>query len=851
MPKTARSVDKLARPPSLANAQCIARKEINIRPRNGGDRASDICVKPRRSTAARVYRTLLILAGAGATGLALSRWECADPARFVCYLMLVTLAASLRVSQPGVSGTLSAGFLFLLIGIVELSRGEAMTLGAATVLVECFYQARRPRLEQLLFHVAAMEITVWLCDAFYHRVMSVSADGGQLPALALTASLYFLAKTMQAAGEISLTEGTALHKVWRAAYLWSFAYYLAGSLIAWMLRMVCRAAGWQSSVVALPIVYFIYRSYRFYLGRLEEEKKQVGDMADLHLRTIEALALAIEAKDHTMRNHLRRVGLYAVEVGKEMGLRGPELEALRAAALLHDVGKLAVPDHILSKPGKVTPEEFEKIKIHAAVGAEILEGVEFPYPVAPLVRAHHERWDGTGYPDGLRGEEIPMGSRILAAVDALDALASDRQYRRALTLPQAMRHVASRAGADFDPQVVRVLQRRYLELERLACQERRVGMQFAGEARASARHKSRTAPGAPARVEAAPETDFLSSIAAARQEAQMLFELRQDLGNSLSLDETLSVLDARLNRLIPHDSIAIYLCREGALRVEYASGEDFRLFSSLEIPVGEGVSGWVAKNRAPILNGHPSAEASYLGDPRRFSILRSAMAVPLEGPDGLLGVLTLYHGQQTAFTSDHLRILLAVSDKVALTMDNALKYRQAESSATTDYLTELPNARSLFLHLDSELARARRMGTTLAVLVTDLNGFKQFNDCFGHLEGNKMLRAVARVLRENCREYDYAARLGGDEFVLVLPHITLPALEARVDLLRAQVSDAGKKAGEGADLSLSVGAALYPADGADAEQLLAEADRRMYQNKRQHAQGQQIPDSALDTATRQ
>ena len=188
-----------------------------------------------------------------------------------------------------------------------------------------------------------------------------------------------------------------------------------------MINLFSRQVHWQGSVLLLPIIYFIHRSYRMYLDRLGDEKRHVEEMAGLHLRTIEALALAIEAKDHTTHEHLRRVRVYAVEIGKEMGLSAPDLEALRAAALLHDIGKLAIPEHIISKPGRLTPEEFEKMKIHPVVGAEILERVSFPYPVVPLVRAHHEKWDGSGYPDGLKGEEIPLGARILAAVDCLDA----------------------------------------------------------------------------------------------------------------------------------------------------------------------------------------------------------------------------------------------------------------------------------------------------------------------------------------------------------------------------------------------------------------------------------------------
>src|SRR5208283_3854426 len=233
--------------------------------------------------------------------------------------------------------------------------------------------------------------------------------------------------------------------------------------------------GWQTSLLILPIIYWVYRSYRLYLDRLEDEKKRVEiekqhveQVASLNLRTIEALALAIEAKDDTTHDHLHRVRTYAVEIGKELGLTENELEALRAAALLHDIGKLAVPEHIINKPGRLTPEEFEKMKVHPLVGAEILERVAFPYPVAPIVRSHHERWDGSGYPAGLSGEEIPIGARILAVVDCLDALASDRQYRPAMPLDQAMRHVKERADTWFDPKIVSLLERRYVDLEKLA-----------------------------------------------------------------------------------------------------------------------------------------------------------------------------------------------------------------------------------------------------------------------------------------------------------------------------------------------------------------------------------------------
>jgi diguanylate cyclase (GGDEF)-like protein len=261
------------------------------------------------------------------------------------------------------------------------------------------------------------------------------------------------------------------------------------------------------------------------------------------------------------------------------------------------------------------------------------------------------------------------------------------------------------------------------------------------------------------------------------------------------------------------------------------NGDNFRLFASLRIPIGQGLSGWVAQNLKPILNGNPSVEPGYLNDPSKYSTLSSALAVPLEGLQGVVGVVALYHADKDFFNSDHLRILLAVSSKMALAIENALKYEQAESSATTDYLTGLPNARSLFLQLDRELARCTRDTTTLTVMVSDMDGFKQINDRFGHLEGNRVLRLFGHSLRETSREYDYVARMGGDEFVVIAPGLTPEASARKAEQMRELVHQVGLEVCGEDILSLSVGKAVYPEDGLDAEKLLTEADRRMYTQK--------------------
>lgn len=784
----------------------------------------------KMSHLAKIYVSSIVVIGAMVTLVELARWQSQDIFRFVCYLALAIFASRLKVSLPGISGALSVLFIFILFAIVEMSLPEALFIGCAAILMQCLWNYRqRPKWHQVLFNLGSMAITVVASGAVYHASLLTQSRLEPALRLVVTATVFFLMNTFPVAGAIALTERRTLRSVWRECYIWSFPYYLLGAVVVGVASSLNRYFGWQTALLAIPVVYLIYRSYYLYLGRMEDEKKHAEEMAALHLRTIEALALAIEAKDHTTHDHLQRVQIYAVEVGKEMGLDESQLEALRAAALLHDIGKLAVPEHIISKPGKLTREEFEKMKIHPIVGAEILERVRFPHPVTPIVRSHHERWDGTGYPDGLRGQSIPIGARILAAVDSLDALASHRQYRRALPLDEAMSKVASDSGKAFDPQVIEVLQRRYIELESMATSKEPDTAKLSTEVKIERGLEPAAgfeSTGRPATAE--PAENFLTSIAAARQEVQNLFELAQDLGNSLSLNETLSLLALRLKRMIPYDSLAIYVLRDDRLRAEYVNGENFRLFSSLEIPLGQGLSGWVAEKRKPIINGNPSVEPGYLDDETKFTTMRSALAVPLIGLNGTVSVLTLYQSERDAFTNDHLRILLAIVPKLALSIENALRFQQAESSASTDYMTGLPNARSLFLHLDGELARCRRLNSPLVVLVCDMNGFKKVNDKYGHLEGNRLLHSVAKKLKESCREYDYVARMGGDEFVLVLPGLQPDQLEQKIQRLKQITADAGREIFENETISLSIGHSMFPEDGVDADRLLSEADRRMY-----------------------
>jgi putative nucleotidyltransferase with HDIG domain len=618
------------------------------------------------SYGARAYIVAVITAGAAVLGYGFWDWHTADWARYAFLLGVSGFASGMKVTLSAGAGTMSMNFLFILIGVQSLSLGETLLMGVVGILVQrCLRANNRPSTVQALFNVASIACSIGSAFAMYRLGLRL---GGLVEApvlLLLAAGTFFLANTLSVALAIGLTEQKSSWTVWRATYFWSFPNYLVGAAVAWVLGAVSKAFGWQVSLLVLPVLYVIYRSHRLYVDRLEEARERAEqqrihaeELAALNRRTIETLALAIEAKDQTTHDHLARVEAYATEIGRELGLSENELKALEAAALLHDIGKLAVPEYIISKPGKLTPEEFEKMKIHPIVGAELLEQVEFPYPVAPIVRAHHEKWDGSGYPDGLAGEDIPIGARILSTVDCLDALASDRHYRRALPLADALTEVQKESGKAFDPRVVEVLSRRYVELER--------------KAKASAMgQRDRLSTDIKVKRGAAPAAGFeettadLMSIQRALEGADesTFLELLEEHSIGRTASEVFAELCNRLSGAIPYDVLVIYGRQGDRLAPEFLDGDAQQQFASLAIPLGMGLAGWVAEHHKAIINGNPSVEPGYLNDPTKFSTLGSALAVPLEFPGGPCGVLSLYRRERNAFRKSELSLLLLVATR--------------------------------------------------------------------------------------------------------------------------------------------------------------------------------------------
>ncbi|HNQ15053.1 MAG TPA: HD-GYP domain-containing protein, partial [Pyrinomonadaceae bacterium] len=369
-----------------------------------------------------------------------------------------------------------------------------------------------------------------------------------------------------------------------------------------VLFLVFNHFGIEFGLVILPLVIFADIAFKIHIRSLELKTRQISEASRVHMATVEALATAIDARDQVGIGHVRRTQIYAVGIGNVMGLSDDEINALRTGALLHDIGKLAVPDHILNKPGRLTPGEMEKTKIHSSVGASILEKVGFPYPVVPIVKYHHECWDGSGYPEGLRGNNIPITARILAIADTFDTLRGARPYRHAVPRDEACDFLRSRAGSQFDPTIVDLF------LRNLRIFENEI------DAQGLTYEKTIEGPAVGSIVlDESATPNYVEQIKRANHEVFTLYSLARDFSGSLNLDETLSLFTRKIAEFIPFDTSVVYLLDESGetATAAYAHGLNRSVLSNKQIKLGEGATGYALKKLRPVENVDPALDFAF------------------------------------------------------------------------------------------------------------------------------------------------------------------------------------------------------------------------------------------------
>ena len=412
------------------------------------------------------------------------------------------------------------------------------------------------------------------------------------------------------------------------------------------------------------------------MTQVESASRHLAELNDLYLSTVETLATAIDAKDQVTSGHIRRVQQSALRLARDLGMNDPrEIKALECSSLLHDLGKLVVPEHILNKPGPLSQAEFEHMKHHANIGADILSKVHFPYPVEPVVRHHHENWDGSGYPDGLSGEAIPLGARIVAVVDCFDALRSDRPYRRQLSVEEALDLVGSRRGSMYDPRVVD----RFLEIyEELAVTEER----GPSEVRCASPFPQTEAAATSAVVADEPPSDGASIMAKAHcpHDGQLQSRLLSSFGDAVA---------RRVDALPPDAVLVAYRCDRStdSLRVYCVSSEEHAWIRGRCIPVGERVAGWVGANRRAVVNADPLPDFHDVDDHR--ASFRSCVSVPIEDDGLLLGVLSIYSSQLAAFNEHTCAIAEALAEDLAPELNPSARTTAVGNSDPTNQESKL------------------------------------------------------------------------------------------------------------------------------------------------------------------
>ncbi|MCC6484541.1 MAG: diguanylate cyclase [Armatimonadetes bacterium] len=541
----------------------------------------------------------------------------------------------------------------------------------------------------------------------------------------------------------------------------------------------------------------------------QSEVRRLGsgnrDWDGLYSETLRSLAIAIDARDCHGSDHVTIVELVATKIAQEMGLSADEVQGIRTAALLLDVGTLGVPEHILLQKGRPSLEEFQAIHNHPIIGAQILEGIPFPWPVQKYIRSHHERWDGTGYPDRVSGTDIPLGARILAVADVYGAVTSKRTYSSGWTHSQAVTHIRIMSGAHFDPAIVSAFLRISEQISQ-SCDE----------------------------VESAPSERAAAAISRVNQQFVALWEISQLVSSSLDLSSRLENVAPKIATALDCDACAIFLNDENGSTISCVTAWPHEASELLgaRARIGQSGTGHVAfERRSTIVRQSRDTLETTDGTPIELDYEWAAIA-PLRIQNTVLGTVNLYR-RHKEFTIEDLDLLDTLARHASVPVAHASIYEATRESADRDPLTGLFNLRFFCAQIEHEVARANRLNHAFSIVAVDLNHFKAVNDTLGHPAGDALLRDMARLFTTTVRDYDSVVRYGGDEFVIILPETGAEQARETIDRLACAVEEyvSSLPGLQSIDFGASFGAATFGEDGRDVKSLLSVADERMYANK--------------------
>ena len=801
-----------------------------------------------------------MIAGAAVVVLGVSAWKITEFPFAKLVVMAVALFVSILVNRyeakiRGTQISFSAKHIFAFWGVIWLGIGGGVILAASASITRSATSSHnkdRSIFEACVDIIAAYlsAVTFYLALGFFPNALG-SLSAGELANVEQTlvamfsmvvmhflisASLDYLMQRMGWRGEI---KPLMVDKFFRpaAAYLISFASAI-------VLYFTFVKFGIEFGLVVLPLAIVGEVAYRMHCRSLAQKTREITEASRIHLATVEALATAIDARDQVGMGHVRRTQIYAMAIGKALELPELDIDALRTAALLHDIGKLAVPDHILNKPGRLTQAEMEKAKIHALVGSSILEKIGFKGPVVPTIKHHHECWDGTGYPGKLKGNEIPLTARVLSVADAYDTLRGARPYRPAVSREEACKFLLNGSGVQFDPRLVGI----FMNILRSAEQEiEEHGLSYSQDNAASDPETAGT-------VDLSAH-GYVEQIKRANREVFTLYELARDFSSSVNLHETLSLFTKKIAEFVPFDTCSVYLLDEADefATARHIDGKSNPAFKGRRIRIGTGPTGQAMQTRKCLQNADPKQDF-VLAQQEFVQDYVSMISLPLLADEKLIGAVSLYSCNVLKYQEEHMRLLETISRIAADAIRKSLQHLMAETYALTDPMTGLPNARSLQMQFEKERARADRTGSTFQVLMLDLDGFKAVNDTFGHKSGDQMLKEIGRVIREQLRDYDFLARYAGDEFVALVPQLETDDVRELCSRIEKAINDFRLPVQDGnfAQVGVSLGSSTYPTHGATFDEMIVASDRGMYsiKSKRKQLQrraAEQKQDAAVES----
>ncbi len=785
---------------------------------------------------AQVYLVGIILSGlAAAWAVTFISWpgSKASNLEILAFLLIAVVLGGKKITLFRHIGnddavSMSLGFVITFAGMLRFGPVGAFSLGALSCLSGCLYPKRQPTY-QLLFNVSLSAL-----EAFMGSIVYLLINGWTLEmrpvetfiAVVLATLVYFAVNTGGVSFIIGLCSDQNPAKVWKETFLWTAPSYLAGACVSGLSMMQFDNNTAYIFLFIAPVAYLTYQSYSVYTSRTEEKIRHVEEMssrqeqlADLYLATIKSLALAIDAKDQYTHQHILRVQRYAVAIAKQMGLTGGDLEAVNTGALLHDIGKLGVPEYVLLKPGRLTDDEFAKIKQHPEIGAAILDPVEFPWPVLPVVKYHHEKWDGTGYPEGLKGEDIPLTARIMAVADVYDALTSTRSYRTAWPHEKAAEVINKDAGSHFDPMVVQAFNEVIVQVIEEMLSEGNGPL------------ADRTLVSKPTTD---PSSEAAKVISRTSSELWALYEVAQTLSTSLGLDDTLDILARKLETVFTGVSCLFLLLDENQERLEVrtAVGPNHEFFRHGKTIGIQSRSLKVAASEQTFVGEYDPDDLMFSSQATsHWTELQSSLIVPISYLGRVLGTINMYHATPNAFTDHDRQTVETIAERAAMALYNGIQFDLTKSQDRLDPLTGVFNMAHLTLAIEERCRTLRNF----AILCLDIENFKAINENFGQQKGDQVLKDIAGVLRQGIGEKDVLARYGIDQFIILLDNVDSRFIQEATSQLQAAIADhdadllhfsLGKL-----QLWANAGTAIYPSEGDDMAALMAVADTRLHESK--------------------